>query len=97
MKYSTSLKNYEHSFRINCSQPELALGWNFLGIPDPKSQFRALGMGIFHFGLDKKMGIGDLEPPKIAREKSSKYLESRVWGFEIFGAENPKAKSSKYL
>ena len=55
-------------FSVVPHKPEVALGWDFLGIPNPRSPSRGLGMGIFHFGLDQKnprgfeipgMGIGD--------------------------------------
>ena len=32
---------------------EVALGWDYLGIPNPQS--RGSGMGIFHFGLDQNI------------------------------------------
>ena len=60
---------------------ELASGWDFFGIPDPKSRSRGFGIGIFYFGLDQKIpkipksrgsGSGFENPEKIPKEKSRK-------------------------
>ena len=65
---------------------ELASGWDFFGIPDPKSRSRGFGIGIFYFGLDQKIpkipksrgsGSGFENPEKIPSEKSRKSRNPR--------------------
>ena len=62
-------------------RPELASGWDFFAIPNPESWSRGFGIGIFYFGLDRKIpeipksrgsGSGFENPEKIPKEKSRK-------------------------
>ena len=58
------------------------MGWDFLGIPNPRSPSRGLGMGIFHFGLDQKIP-GD--------------LKSRGWGSGIWDPQKSPVKNPQKI
>ena len=73
-------KYYE--YLANSGKPEVALGWDFLGIPNPRSPSRGLGMGIFHFGLDQKIP-GD--------------LKSRGWGSGILDPQKSPVKNPRKI
>ena len=89
------IQNDQQRWNFDNLVSEMALGWDFLGIPN-----LGIGDGDFSFWARSKnprgfeisgMGIGDLESPKIPSEKSPKNPQSREWGIGIFEArKSPK-------
>ena len=53
LQYQVHQTNVYQTFRTIVLRPEVALGWDFLEIPNLPSPSEGLRMGIFHFGLDE--------------------------------------------
>ena len=49
---TNTFANVYQTFRILVLRPEVALGWDFLEIPNLPSPSEGFWMKIFHFGLD---------------------------------------------
>ena len=64
-------RNFPVTGKLGGSGLQVALGWGFLGIPNPRPG--NWGWGFFIFGKIEKspgMGIGDLESPKTLSKNS---------------------------
>ena len=82
---------------------ELASGRDFFGIPNSESRSWGFGIGIFYFGLDRKIpkipksresGSGFENPEKIPNEKSQK--SRSPWDRDLFFRDIPGISRSDF-